>query len=110
MPAPTIEAMPVAVRPTRPMLRTNLALAKAGTGPEHPRMVRARTLLTWFLLLAVTPALGAEAPLALTLERIIGRRPSLTGTSPTAPSWSPDGKLLAFPWNDRAMPERQVWV
>src|SRR5215468_2036928 len=37
MPAPTIEAIPVAVRPTRPMLRTNLALAKAGPGPEHPR-------------------------------------------------------------------------
>src|SRR6185295_12263800 len=36
MPAPTIEAIPVAVRPTRPMLRTNLALAKAGAGPEHP--------------------------------------------------------------------------
>src|SRR4029453_6964143 len=36
MPAPTIEAIPVAVRPTRPMLRLNLALAKAGPGPEHP--------------------------------------------------------------------------
>src|SRR5215470_5680515 len=36
MPAPTIDAIPVAVRPTRPMLRTNLALAKAGPGPEHP--------------------------------------------------------------------------
>src|SRR5215472_926898 len=36
MPAPTIDAIPVAVRPTRPMLRTNLALAKDGPGPEHP--------------------------------------------------------------------------
>src|SRR5690348_8943800 len=36
MPAPTIEAIPVAVRPTRPMLRTNLALAKVEAGPEHP--------------------------------------------------------------------------
>jgi len=73
-------------------------------------MLGARTLLAWFLLLAVAPALGAEAPLANTLERILSRRPALSGTSPTAPGWSPDGKLLAFLWNDRAMPERQIWV
>src|SRR5215831_5727913 len=110
MPAPTIEAIPVAVRPTSPMLRTNLALAKAGAGPEHRRMPSARTHhLLALLVLAATPA-GAEAPLPLALERIVSRRPALFGTSPAAPAWSPDGKLLAFLWNDHALPGRQLWV
>src|SRR5215470_7680261 len=110
MPAPTIEAIPVAVRPTRPMLRTNLALAKAGPGPEHPGMPSARMRLALLLLLFTVRAGAAEPPLPLTLERIVSRSPALSGTAPGAPTWSPDGKLLAFLWNDRAVPERQVWV
>ena len=91
------------------MLRTNLALAKAGPGPEHPWMPSARTRLLLLLALVAPPA-EAEVPLALTLERIVSRRPALFGTAPIAPTWSLDGKLLAFLWNDQAMPGRQVWV
>jgi len=73
-------------------------------------MPSARTRLALLLLLSTVPASAAEAPLPLTLERIVSRRPALSGTAPAEPSWSPDGKLLAFLWNDRALPERQVWV
>ncbi|HSP18828.1 MAG TPA: hypothetical protein VLQ79_04895, partial [Myxococcaceae bacterium] len=72
-------------------------------------MPSARTCLITLLALTAAPV-HAEAPLALTLERIVSRRPALFGTAPTAAAWSPDGKLLAFLWNDHAMPGRQVWV
>ena len=45
----------------------------------------------------------------LTLERILSR-PSLTGTAPTAPTWSPDSRFLAFRWNDAAGPRREIWL
>ena len=71
----------------------------------------ARTRLAPLLLVvAAATTHAAEPPLALTLERIVSRRPALFGTSPTAPTWSPDGKLVAFLWNDRASPGRQVWI
>jgi dipeptidyl-peptidase 4 len=91
------------------MLRTNLALAKAGAAPEHPWMPSARMRLL-LLVLAAAPAAAAEPPLALTVERIVSRRPALFGTAPASPTWSPDGKLLAFLWNDQALPERQLWI
>jgi hypothetical protein len=46
----------------------------------------------------------------LTLERIVSRRPALFGTAPATPTWSPDGKLVAFLWNDKSLPERAVWL
>jgi dipeptidyl-peptidase 4 len=69
----------------------------------------------WLLLLALTaPPLsskaGAQSPAPLTVERIVSRSPSWFGTSPTSPAWSPDGKLLAFLWNDQAMPALEVWL
>ncbi|HUM11201.1 MAG TPA: prolyl oligopeptidase family serine peptidase [Myxococcaceae bacterium] len=70
----------------------------------------ARTRLALLLLAAAGSALAAEPPLVLTLERIVSRRPALFGTAPAAPTWSPDGKLLAFLWNEKAMPEREIWV
>jgi len=73
-------------------------------------MSRAPSRLALLLLLAAPSLRAAEPPLTLTLERIVSRRPSLFGTAPTAPAWSPDGKVLAFLWNDQAMPERQVWL
>jgi dipeptidyl-peptidase-4 len=45
----------------------------------------------------------------LTVERIVSQ-PSLTGTAPGAPTWSPDSRRLAFLWNDAAMPRREIWL
>jgi dipeptidyl-peptidase-4 len=45
----------------------------------------------------------------LTVERLAAL-PSLIGTAPVAPVWSPDSTRLAFLWNDQAMPFHDVWV
>jgi len=50
-----------------------------------------------------------EAP-PLTVERLVSNTPSLFGTAPSAPTWSADGKVLGFLWNDEAMPARDVWL
>ena len=50
---------------------------------------------------------AAQTP-PLTVAQIVARAPSLAGTAPAAPSWSPDGRALAFSWNDRAMPAREI--
>ncbi|MGO9065954.1 MAG: prolyl oligopeptidase family serine peptidase [Myxococcaceae bacterium] len=55
-------------------------------------------------------AADAQAAPPLTVERIVSRAPSLFGTAPTAPQWSPDGQQLGFLWNDQAMPARDVWL
>ncbi len=52
----------------------------------------------------------AQAAPPLTIERIVSRAPSLFGTAPISPAWSPDGQQLAFLWNDEAMPPRDVWL
>lgn len=58
------------------------------------------------LVLAAASAAAAEVP---SIERIVGL-PSLTGTAPSAPAWSPDSSRVAFLWNDEGMPFRDVWV
>ena len=45
---------------------------------------------------------------ALSVERVLAS-PALAGTSPASPRWSPDSSGLAFLWNDRALPRREVW-
>ena len=45
----------------------------------------------------------------LTIDRILAQ-PSLTGTSPVNPVWSPDSNRLAFLWNDEGMPNREIWI
>ncbi len=52
----------------------------------------------------------AEAPPPLTVARIVSHSPALFGTAPASPAWSPDGKTLAFLWNDEAMPAREIWL
>lgn len=74
--------------------------------------MRTATFLLGVVLTA--PLRSSEArpnsPAPLTVEAIVARSPSLFGTSPSSPAWSPDGKLLAFLWNDHAMPARDVWL
>jgi len=66
-----------------------------------------REILALTLLLA--PAGGASQESALTVDRIVSQT-SITGTSPSAPAWSPVGNRLAFLWNDSAMPRREIWI
>ena len=70
----------------------------------------------WALALASAVAAGAldgvgaqRAAAPLTIERIAAL-PSLTGTPPASPVWSPDSEAVAFLWNDQGMPFRDVWV
>src|SRR5258708_31577232 len=57
------------------------------------------------------PAAGAAAqPLALTVVQTVSKAHSLAGTAPASPSWSPSGEVLAFSWNDRALPAREIWL
>jgi dipeptidyl-peptidase 4 len=64
----------------------------------------------WLLLAAVATPAAALAPVAeVPLERLVSL-PTLSGTPPAAPAWSPDGEHLAFLWNDRGFPFRDLWV
>ncbi len=53
-------------------------------------------------------SLTAQKP-ALTVEPLASL-PSVIGTAPASPVWSPDGTRVAFLWNDHAMPFHDVWV
>lgn len=76
-----------------------------------------RTALVWLLALlvggcAASGEVGESAApgkTLLTLERLLAA-PSLAGTSPRAPTWSPDSARLAFLWDDAARPAREVWL
>lgn len=69
-----------------------------------------REFLALALLLAPVTALCQESQdPGLTIDRIVAR-PSITGTSPSAPAWSPDSGQLAFLWNDSSMPRREIWI
>lgn len=46
---------------------------------------------------------------SLKIERIV-ERPTLSGTAPINPVWSPDSRFLAYLWNDKAMPFRDIWI
>ena len=80
---------------------------------------RIHLFTSWFNLLSflgaglvvgpvVTEVVGQERQ-RLTVERVASL-PSLIGTAPSSPVWSPDSTRLAFLWNDMALPFRDVWV
>lgn len=69
-----------------------------------------RTILALALLFAPATALSQEGQdSGLTIDRIIAQ-PSITGTSPSAPAWSPDSGRLAFLWNDSAISRLEIWI
>ncbi len=55
-----------------------------------------------------TTPVTAQKP-KLSVERLAAL-PSLIGTAPVGPVWSPDSRSVAFLWNDQAMPFREIWV
>jgi dipeptidyl-peptidase-4 len=70
---------------------TGIALAVACTAPAPP------------------PASTPPSMPGLTVERVASL-PSLIGTAPSSPVWSPDSTRIAFLWNDIGWPLKQVWV
>lgn len=52
---------------------------------------------------------SATASAQLTLDELY-TRPSLIGTAPTEPAWSPDGSKLAFLWNAAGYDIRDLWL
>ncbi len=66
--------------------------------------------LIWSVLAVVfAPPLQAADPPPLTLDRIF-ESPSLFGTAPSTPTWSPDSRFVAFTWNDAGLPKRGLWL
>lgn len=66
------------------------------------------------LTLVLSGGTAAAQPAAqpaprLTLEQV-ATRPSLIGTPPASPAWSPDSRRLVFAWNDRGLPFRDLWL
>lgn len=63
------------------------------------------------LVLLIIPAFAVpgSASSALTIERMY-RDPRLTGITPRSVSWSPDGKTLAFLWNDEGRRFYDIWL
>jgi dipeptidyl-peptidase-4 len=54
-------------------------------------------------------AASTSGPNGWTLERVLSR-PTLTGTPPSNPLWSPDGRHLAFLWKADAQARREIWL
>jgi len=67
--------------------------------------------LTGIVLIAVVHAASAAAQTAapLTLEQV-ATRPSIIGTPPASPAWSPDSRRLVFAWNNSGRPFRDLWM
>jgi dipeptidyl-peptidase-4 len=50
-----------------------------------------------------------DAPLRLSIDRLY-RLPWVIGSAPKSPQWSPDGRNLAFLWNDEGTNFDDVWL
>ncbi len=65
-------------------------------------------------LVAATTSATAQTATAtkssgLTVERV-AQLPSIIGTAPASPTWSPDSRWIAFRWNESGWPFRDVYV
>lgn len=76
-----------------------------------PRSMHLLRLVTLGALgaLAILPARAWPQRTPLTVERLVAT-PSLSGTTPVSPTWSPDSRSLAFLWNDRAQAARDLFL
>jgi len=61
------------------------------------------------LVLSLAAPLAAQSVAPLTIEQVASL-PSVIGTAPASPTWSPDSRRLAFRWNDRGWPFRDLWI
>jgi dipeptidyl-peptidase-4 len=68
-----------------------------------------QVLLPSLLWLAAAAIAAAQPAPPLTVERVASL-PSLIGTAPASPAWSPDSRWIAFRWNDSGWPFRDLWV
>ena len=75
---------------------------------NHAECILLRLLCSVFAIAIVLQPLAIQAE-RLTIERFVSL-PSLIGTAPANPVWSPDSSRLAFLWNDNAMPFRDIWI
>jgi dipeptidyl-peptidase-4 len=64
-------------------------------------------MLAACMTLAAVAVLGQREPLSV--ERIASQ-PTLSGTPPVSPIWSPDSTRLAFLWNDGGWAFRDIWI
>lgn len=73
---------------------------------RHAILSAGATLLT--ITLTTVTAVAAALP-RLTLDRIF-EQPSLFGTPPSRPVWSPDSEHLAFIWSNAGQSQRGLWI
>lgn len=77
---------------------------------DMPCLTSVRPFYLWALvLLLLSGQTAASQDSELTIGRIVSQ-PSISGTSPSTPTWSPDSSRLAFLWNNSALPRREIWV
>lgn len=72
-------------------------------------MAHLRLLMFAAVAAAALPAHAQPAAGTLTLDQVTAL-PSIIGTAPASPTWSPDSRWLAFRWNDQALPFRDLWL
>lgn len=74
------------------------------------RLEKIRQSFIWIILILILLTLpGGTKAEKLTIERFTSL-PTLTGTEPANPVWSPNSKYMAFLWNNKAMPSRDMWI